>query len=96
MVDEEGRITLHYAAATNTAQPRVQRASHEIINHLMEANSDGVSLVDPVTGLYPFMLASGPNITASFSLLLANPNLVDCSAQTDVADSRKRKRGDLG
>ena len=104
MVDEEGRITLHYAAATSQA-PRAQRASHETINHLMEANPDGVSLVDPVTGLYPFMLAaiestSGPvstrsnNITASFSLLLANPNLVVCGAQTDVADSRKRKRSD--
>ena len=106
MVDEEGRITLHYAAATSTAPLRLHRASHETIKLLMEANPEGVSLVDPVTGLYPFMLAAGNedpttgppsqrinDITGCFSLLLANPNLVACGAQPDVADnSRKRKR----
>ena len=106
MVDEEGRTTLHYAAAATGTDPSPRlRASHETINHLIEANPEGVSRLDPVTGLYPFMLAAGNspttrlrslqinNITASFSLLLANPNLVACGAQPDVADnSRKRKR----
>ena len=92
MMDGDGRITLHYAAN--------QRAPYETIEHILNAYPEGASVRDPVTRLYPFMLAAGSQITnvhyvsASFSLLLSNPSLVmsGIREEVDTGDSRKRKR----
>ena len=96
MVDGDGRITLHYAAASSFT---AQRARPETIEHILKAYPEGASVIDPVTGLYPFMLASGNgearSVSSSFSLLIANPSLVMSGIQEeDAAVSRKRKRSD--
>jgi len=107
VVDNDGRITLHYAAHSRNGSSLGQRAPQETIECILKAYPDGASVIDPKTGLYPFMLAAGGNaqnistdasassgnISASLSLLLANPSLVACGAPDDVAnDSSKRKR----
>ena len=105
MMDENGRITLHYAAASRSDRIASQRAPYETIQLISKAYPEGVSTRDPVTRMYPFMLAASSQVTegahsnsndasSSFSLLLANPNLVISSIQeeVDTGDSRKRKR----
>jgi len=85
--DEDGRLTLHHATGSINA-------SHETIECIFEANSKAASVRDPVTRLYPFMLA-GSNVrtTASFKLLLADPNLVLGGTQVDAGENdKKRKR----
>ena len=105
MVDGDGRITLHYAAATFTAPVTsvygtIERARPETIEHILKANPAGASVRDPVTGLYPFMLAAGNNearsVSSSFSLLLANPSLIMSGIKEEdtAGSSRKRKRSD--
>jgi DNA/RNA endonuclease G (NUC1) len=86
-VDKDKRLPLHYAAASATA-------SFDVFITIFEANKDAASIRDPVTGLFPFQLAAcHHNYAASFSLLLANPNLVSSAVTgaSDVSD-RKRKR----
>eukprot|EP00984_Skeletonema_dohrnii_P014960 scaffold6403_cov128-Skeletonema_dohrnii-CCMP3373.AAC.11 len=88
-VDKENRLPLHYAAAAASAT-----ASFDVFMTIFEANKDAASIRDPVTGLFPFQLAAcHHNYAASFSLLLANPNLVSSAVTgaSDVSD-RKRKR----
>ena len=64
----------------------------EFSARLIEANPKAASVRDPVTNLYPFMLAGmHGNTDAAFTLLLANPTLVIVGNQAKV-DSRKRKR----
>ena len=56
-------------------------------------SSKAASVRDPVSRLFPFMLAGKNGKTdASFRLLLANPSLVIGEAQNDAKMSRKRKR----
>ena len=53
-------------------------------------NTNAGSIIDPVTGLYPFMLAAKHgSIDVAFRLLQEDPNLVSGGIP---ADSRKRKR----
>ena len=102
MMDEDGRVTLHYAAASRSDLTANQRAPYDTIKHILDAYPEGASIRDPVTRLYPFMLAADAqnvystvsSVSASFSLLLANPSLVMSGIQEDVdtGDSRKRKR----
>ena len=105
MVDKDGRITLHHASATSTDPSSNRRAPYETIQLISKAYPEGVSIRDPVTRLYPFMLSAGSqttggvhsnsnNASASFTLLLANPSLVMSGIQEEVenADGRKRKR----
>ena len=108
MVDGDGRITLHYAAARSnhsTDMPAMSRinatagAPPETIEHILKANPAGASVRDPVTGVYPFMLTAVSDtvksVSSTFSLLLANPSLVMSGIQEeDTAGSRKRKRSD--
>ena len=97
MVDGDGRITLHYAAASSST---IQRARPETIEQILKAYPEGASVIDPVTGLYPFMLAAGNDearsVSSSFSLLIANPSLVMSNIQeeVDTVDNRKRKRSE--
>jgi len=88
-VDKEKRLPLHYAAASATA-------SFDVFMTIFEANKDAASIRDPATGLFPFQLAaSNGNYAASFSLLLANPNIVSSAVDDDDApdvSDRKRKR----
>eukprot|EP00985_Skeletonema_marinoi_P002535 scaffold1048_cov135-Skeletonema_marinoi.AAC.6 len=82
-VDKDKRLPLHYAAASATA-------SFDVIMEVFNACEDAASIRDPMRGLFPFQLAaSNGNYKASYSLLLANPNLV--SSGIKVSD-RKRKR----
>ena len=95
---------MHYAAASISASSANQRASYDTIKHILNAYPEGSSIRDPVTRLYPFMLAVGAqnesrhsaanSVSSSFSLLLANPSLVMSGIQeeVDTGDSRKRKR----
>ena len=54
--DGDGRLSLHYTS------------SFEAVMDIFEANPKGASVRDPVSGLFPFMLASSNgNIAASFS-----------------------------
>jgi len=105
MVDGDGRITLHYAAARSnysTGMSRVNSiagAPPETIEHILKANPAGASVRDPVTGVYPFMLTAVSDtirsVSSTYSLLLANPSLVMSGIQeADIAGSRKRKRSD--
>ena len=88
-VDKDKRLPLHYAAAS-------ANASFEVFMKIFEANKDAASIRDPATGLFPFQLAaSNGNYAASFSLLLANPNIVSSAVDDDDApdvSDRKRKR----
>jgi len=82
-VDKDKRLPLHCAADSSTA-------SFEVVMEVFKAYKDAASIRDPMTGLFPFQLAaSNDNVESSFSLLLANPNLV--SSGIKVSD-RKRKR----
>ena len=85
--DSHGRLTLHHAVSSSSA-------SSESIMDLLQANPMGASARNPVTGLYPFMLAGSiVNVDGSFSLLLANPSLVVGGTQiADFADTKKKKR----
>ena len=105
MVDGDGRITLHYAAATLAApvtsvyHRNDKRAPPETIEHILKANPAGASVRDPITGMYPFMLTAVSDtvksVSSTFTLLLANPSLVMSGIQEeDTAGSRKRKRSD--
>jgi len=89
MVDEDGRITLHYAADRSNYRadmlPRLRRncvvgAPPETIEHILKANPAGASVRDPITGVYPFMLTAVSDavtsVSSTYSLLLANPSLV--------------------
>ena len=83
--DGDKRLTLHHASDSNTA-------SYENVMDVFEANPKAASVRDPVTNLYPFMLAaSADNTNAAFTLLIANPTLVIGGNQAKV-DGRKRKR----
>jgi hypothetical protein len=89
MKDKDGRLPLHYAAA---------RGIYETVACILEANPKAAVIRDPVTGLYPFMLAgSNGNAAAAFDLLLADPNLVLGGIPADEDDGgeengKKRKR----
>eukprot|EP00984_Skeletonema_dohrnii_P030785 scaffold22545_cov107-Skeletonema_dohrnii-CCMP3373.AAC.1 len=87
MKDKDGRLPLHYAAA---------RGVYETVACILEANPKAAVIRDPVSGLYPFMLAgSNENTAASFELLLSDPNLVlggIPADEDDVENDRKRKR----
>ena len=86
-MDSKGRFTLHHACANTST-------SFETVMNVLEANPKGVSVRDPVSGLYPFMLAaSKDNVAASFSLLLANPSLVlGGTIQVDAVDAKKKRK----
>ena len=84
-VDSNGRIPLHHATASEYVCDRT-------VDLLLEANRIGVSRVDPVTGLYPFMLAStckNDDVGIAFKLLVADPSLVGGALDSD---GKKRKR----
>jgi len=84
VADEQDRLTLHYAAGSSTA-------SYETIECIFQADQKAASVRDPISGLYPFMAASSnDNISASFELLRANPNLV--ALVDDEENEKKRKR----
>ena len=85
-VDSNGRIPLHHATASTSVCDRT-------VDLLSEANRIGVSRVDPITGLYPFMLASTSRINddvgITFKLLVADPSLVGGALDSE---GKKRKR----
>mmetsp|Transcript_7002 Transcript_7002/g.10756 ORF Transcript_7002/g.10756 Transcript_7002/m.10756 type:complete len:276 (-) Transcript_7002:51-878(-) len=85
--DKVKRLPLHYATAASNA-------AFEVVMEVFEAYKDGASISDPVTGLFPFQLAaSNDNVEASFSLLLANPNLVFGGSKV-IEKKRKRSTGE--
>jgi hypothetical protein len=85
--DINKRLTLHHTSDSDTA-------SFDATMDVFEANPKAASIRDPVTNLYPFMLAGmHGNTDASFRLLLANPSLVVCSTQSSGRKRTKRKRG---
>lgn len=89
-VDHAGRLPLHHAVAQNT--------SYEILEYIVAKNPVAATVHDPVSGLYPFMIAgSVDNASAAFKLLLASPNLVAGDFDSlhhgcDEEMSKKRKR----
>jgi hypothetical protein len=84
--DDNNRLTLHHVIESTTAPS-------DAVMIILEANPAGASVRDPITNLYPFMLAGiSDKMDAAHSLLLANPTLVAGGIPTAVADNRKRKR----
>ena len=82
-VSSDGRIPLHHATAAGCA-------GIANIELLFEAYPKGASTVDPVTGMYPFMLAgASDSMDAAFELLLAEPSLVGGALDSE---GKKRKR----
>ena len=82
-VDTDGRLSLHHAVASGY----VCRTTAHL---LFEAHPNGVSTVDPITGLHPFMLASvNNNLDVAFKLLVADPSLVGGALRKEA---KKRKR----
>ena len=58
--DKDGRLTLHHAVGSSSVP-------FEAVMDIFKANPKSASVRDPVSGLYPFMLAaSNDNIAASF------------------------------
>jgi hypothetical protein len=83
--DDNNRLTLHHVIESTTAPS-------DAVMIILEANPAGASVRDPITNLYPFMLAGiSDKMDAAHSLLLANPTLVAGGIPTAVADNRKRK-----
>jgi len=83
--DDNGRLPIHHAVLCSS--PRLDN-----VTDIFNANPKGASVADPVTRLYPFMLAaSKDSVAVAFKLLLANPSLVDTRFD-DEGSSRKRKR----
>jgi hypothetical protein len=84
--DDNNRLTLHHVIESTTAPS-------DAVMIILEANPASASVRDPITNLYPFMLAGiSDKMDAAHSLLLANPTLVGGGIPTAVADNRKRKR----
>ena len=83
--DDVGRLPIHHAVLCSS--PCLDN-----VTDIFNANPKGASVADPVTRLYPFMLAaSKDSVAAAFKLLLANPSLVDTRFDGE-GSSRKRKR----
>ena len=69
---DRGRIPLHHALV----KPGCGTSSYEAAKMLVSAYPKGCLIVDPTTGLYPFMLAGlNGNLNSAFELLLAEPSL---------------------
>ena len=82
-VSSDGRIPLHHATAAGCA-------GIANIELLFDAHPKGASTVDPVTGMYPFMLAGASgSVDAAFELLVAEPSLVGGALDSE---GKKRKR----
>ena len=82
--DINKRLTLNHASESKCS------AAFEIVMCVFEANPKAASVCDPVTNLYPFMLAGmHGNISASMRLLLANPTLI---ASGNPAEGSKKLR----
>ena len=89
--DENGRLPLHHAAD-------ISGDTFDAAMDIFHANPKSASVRDPLSGLYPFMLAaSNGQIAVSFNLLLADPSLVVGSTNGDIMPgaSKKRKRSQL-
>lgn len=83
VVDDAGRTPLHYATASECV-------CNVTVDLLFEAHPTGVSRIDPVTGLYPFMLAgANDNVNVAFKLLVADPSVVGSALGNE---GKKRKR----
>lgn len=69
MRDGDGRLPLHLAVINGTFEGSIQS--------LLNLNPSQVKDIDPVSGLYPFMLAAseGQNVNIIFNLLLLCPTL---------------------
>jgi ankyrin repeat protein len=69
MRDGDGRLPLHLAVINGTFEGSIQS--------LLNLNPSQVKDIDPVSGLYPYMLAAseGRNVNIIFNLLLMCPTL---------------------
>ena len=83
--DLVGRLPLHNSVSCYW--PKLEN-----VMEIFKFNTNAGSTIDPVTGLYPFMLAARHgSIDVAFRLLQEDPNLVSGGIP---ADSRKRKRAE--
>jgi len=83
--DLNGRLPLHWS--TGCKNPKLDN-----VTDIFNSNTKAVSVLDPFTGLYPFMLAATKGCTdAAFMLLREDPSLLSSGI---TKDSKKRKRSD--
>ena len=84
-MDSAGRLPLHNSVSCYW--PKLEN-----VIEVFKFNTNASSSIDPVTGLYPFMLAAKQgSIDVAFRLLQEDPNLVSGGIPSD---SRKRKRAE--
>ena len=83
--DVVGRIPLHWS--TDCDDPKVDN-----VTDIFNSNTKACSVADPITGLFPFMLAAKQKCTdAAFILLREDPSLVSGGIPQE---SKKRKRSE--
>jgi hypothetical protein len=88
--DECGRLPLHWASSSGDAS----YDTYDTVSFILKKNPAAASARDPISGLFPFMLAASVSNEAAFELLLASPNLVASgvkSASDDGLAFKKRK-----
>jgi hypothetical protein len=88
-VDAVGRLPLHHAVASSNEVPC------ETLEFIAAKYPVAATTRDPVSGLFPFMMAgSVGNVEAAFKLLLEDPGLVTGALVNDIVEenSKKRKR----
>jgi len=85
--DADGKLLIHHAVTTGATNLKY-------ITDIFNANREAVSVMDPVTRLYPFMAAASKgNIESAFKLLVADPSLIpSCMDSTSNGGKKKRKR----
>ena len=82
--DLSGRLPLHWSIGCKT--PKLDN-----VTDIFNSNTKAVSVLDPVTGLYPFMLAAKQGCAdAAFMLLREDPSLL--SSGIAKMETKKRKR----
>ena len=83
--DDEGRIPLHWS--TDCDDPKLDN-----VTDIFNSNTKAVAVVDPITGLFPFMLAAKQGCAdAAFMLLREDPSLVSGGMPQET---KKRKRSE--
>jgi hypothetical protein len=63
----------------------------EVVNFILKANPEAASCLEPVSRLYPFMMAAAKgNAAVAFQLLLVSPNLVSGGVPIDESNRTRR------
>lgn len=82
---DEGRLAIHHAIE--------QRFPRDVIECICDSYPSGVSVPDPETDLFPFMVAGlKRDIDSAYTLLRLDPSLVTGTKGEEVPRSKKKRR----